>query len=170
MAQDHPAAIDFVPGHETLTDFRQALGRFATGVTVVTCTSDMGPLGITANSFSSLSLDPPLVLWSPARSSRRFGAFCAARHFSVHVIGAEQEAIARHFSKQGHDFTGLNWVAGETGVPHLAGCIARFDCDKEAEYEGGDHAIIVGRVRRVVSRPGAPLVFHAGQFLDLDGD
>lgn len=170
MAQDHPAAIDFVPGHETLTDFRQALGRYATGVTVVTCNSDMGPLGITANSFSSLSMDPPLVLWSPARSSRRFGAFSAARHFAIHVIGSEQEGLARHFSKQGHDFTGLGWQASDNGVPLLDGCIARFECDKEAEHEGGDHTIIVGRVTRVTATPGTPLVFHGGQFLDLGAD
>ncbi len=152
------------PSPETTRDLRDALGRFATGVTVVTTQSDVGPLGITANSFASVSLDPPLVLWSPARRSKRFDAFSNAAHFAIHILGAEQEELCRHFATQGTDFTGISWSPGAHDTPLIDGCLARFECSPEALHDGGDHAIIVGRVEQATWRDGAPLIFLAGGF------
>lgn len=157
----------FVPGPTTERQFRDALGAFATGVTVVTTQSALGPLGITANSFAALSLDPPLVLWSPARSSRRFGAFSEATHFAVHVLGADQRALAGHFARQGGDFDLPGVTMNAQGVPILPGCLAVFECQREAIHEGGDHALVVGRVLAVQHRPGAALVFQGGCYGQL---
>lgn len=154
----------FAPDADTQTEFRNALGRFATGVTVVTCMTDTGPLGITANSFSSLSLDPPLVLWSPGKFSRRYGAFTEAQHYAIHVAGAEQLELCRGIAKDQDFLRTHDWTANEQGVPLLDGWLARFECDKVAQHDGGDHAIVVGRVTRVQTRPGAPLVFYEGRY------
>lgn len=154
----------FIPGPDTSRLFRDALGRFATGVTVVTCRSDLGPLGITANSFASLSLDPPLVLWSPARASRRFQAFVAARHFAIHVLSKGQHELCEHFAGQGHDFTGLDWTTNTHGVPLFPDSLARFECTREAVHDGGDHAIVVGRVDRAEVTEGEPLLFAGGRY------
>ncbi|HPD91750.1 MAG: flavin reductase family protein [Rhodobacter sp.] len=155
---------DFVPDAANSRAFRDALGAFATGVTVVTAPGAQGPLGITANSFASVSLDPPLVLWSPARASRRFDDLVAAPHFAVHVLAAAQRDLAAHFSRhaQGFDLPGVAFSA--QGVPVLPGCLAVFECAREAVHQGGDHAIVVGRVLAVRHRKGAPLVFHGGHF------
>lgn len=153
-----------VPGPENQRDFRDALGRFVTGVTVVTTEAGIGPLGITANSFASVSLDPPLVLWAPARASRRFDAFAGAAHFAIHVLGEEQEPLCRRFSREGTDFEGLDWRRGTAGTPLIEGCLARFECETVARHEGGDHLIVVARVGRAVWREGAPLVFSAGSY------
>lgn len=152
------------PGPETTRAFRDALGRYATGVTVVTTQSAIGPLGITANSFASVSLDPPLVLWSPARASRRFRAFAEAEDFAIHVLGAEQESLCRRFSRDGTAFGGLDWQEGVGRTPLIAGCLARFECRTEARHDGGDHLIVVARVTRASWRDGAPLVFSAGAY------
>ena len=170
----------FVPGPGQERALRDALGRFATGVTVVTApaahAADAGaqtapharPMGITANSFASLSLDPPLVLWSPARASRRFTAFATADHFAIHVLAADQIGLARHFAGPGAGFD-LPGIApgiapGLGGAPLLPGVLACFECAREAVHEGGDHAIVVGRVLRASLRDGAPLVFASGRF------
>jgi len=155
---------EFEPGPENALAFRQCLGRFATGVTVVTTAGPDGPLGITANSFASVSLDPPLVLWSPARRSARFDAFCAARDYAIHVLAADQEPLARRFARAGHGCDGADWQEGPGGVPVLEGALARFLCRQEAVHEGGDHAIIVGRVLQAAQRDGAPLTFFGGQY------
>lgn len=144
--------------------FRDALGQFATGVTVVTATTPAGPLGITANSFASLSLDPPLVLWSPARASRRFAPMVAAQHYAIHVLGQDQMDLCRHFARNGLDFALPGVEINAEGVPLLPGCLARFECRQSTVHEGGDHAIIVGTVVRAVFQEGAPLVFSAGQY------
>lgn len=154
----------FAPDAETQKDFRNALGRFGTGVTVITCMTDEGPLGITANSFASLSLDPPLVLWSPGKFSRRYGAFTAARHFAIHVAGADQLPLCEGFAKDADFFHSVDWEENAQGVPVLDGWLARFECDKVAQHDGGDHAIVVGHVTRVQTRPGAPLVFFEGRY------
>lgn len=143
---------------------RSAFGRFATGVTIVTAPGPDGPVGITANSFASLSLDPPLVLWSPARGSRRFPLFAAAGHYAIHVLGVEQAGLGRHFAQQGLDFDLPGVVFDTNGVPHLPGCLARFDCAAEAQHDGGDHVILVGRVLHAEFRDGAPLVFSGGHY------
>ena len=157
MADGSRTDAGFVPGPETQRAFRDALGSFATGVCVITAPGPEGTVGITANSFASLSLDPPLVLWSPARASRRFDLFATAERFRVHVLSADQTALARHFT--------ANPAPPETG---LGPVLARFDCARHAVHEGGDHAIVVGRVLRVWHDPGAPLIFHAGRFARLD--
>ena len=154
----------FQPSKETEREFRDALGRFATGVCVITTATPRGPLGITANSFASVSLDPPLVLWSPARSSRRFGAFASATHYAIHVLGEDQGDLCRRFSRSGHDFAGLDWSATEDGTPLIEGCLARFECRLAAQHEGGDHLIVVGRVVGAQYRAGAPLLFSAGRY------
>lgn len=149
-------------------ELRDALGRFATGVTVVTTMTARGPLGITANSFSSVSLVPPLVLWAPARRSSRFPAFEAASHFAVHVLSAEQRALAEAFSRPGLGWPdGLAHARGIGDVPLLPGCTARFECRHDAAHEGGDHLIVVGEVLRLTQADLPPLVFHRGRFVAL---
>ena len=149
---------------ETITprDFRDALGRFATGITIVTIATCDGPMGFTANSFASVSLDPPLVLWSPARSSSRFPFYAAARHYAIHVLGAEQEDLSKRFARGGTGFDGLAHEQGVNGVPVIPGALARFDCVQVATHDGGDHLIIVGRVLRAEARDGQPLIFSQG--------
>ncbi len=155
------------PDSDSPRDFRAALGRYATGVTVVTTVSDRGPVGITANSFSSLSLDPPLVLWCPARKSTRFPAFAAASHYAIHILAADQIELCRRFARAGGDFAGLEIGTTPEGLPLLPGCLARFDCAAHAAHEGGDHAILVGRVLRAAMRNGEPLLFWDGRYGDF---
>jgi flavin reductase (DIM6/NTAB) family NADH-FMN oxidoreductase RutF len=148
-------------------ELRDALGRFATGVTVVTTMSPQGPLGITANSFASVSLEPPLVLWSPARKSPRFPAFEAASHFAIHVLSAGQQALAERFARAGDDFAGLDFRLGLGGAPLLDGCAARFECRHAAGYDGGDHLIVVGEVLRLEQRDVPPLLYYRGGYCGL---
>ncbi|MCU0974775.1 MAG: flavin reductase family protein [Steroidobacteraceae bacterium] len=145
---------------------RSAFGHYATGVTVITTRGAAGePVGITANSFSSLSLDPPLVLWSIAHTSSNYEAFRAAGCFAVHVLHAGQGELARVFSTRNIDrFAGVPTSAGASGAPLLPDFHARFDCETHAQYEGGDHLIIVGRVLAVEERAGVPLLFYRGRF------
>lgn len=149
------------------TGLRKALGRYATGVTVVTTQGSSGPLGMTANSFTSVSLDPPLILWCPARASARFTAFEMAGHYAVHVLASDQLALCRRFSLSGNDFSGLDLGLTPEGQPALPGCAARFDCRAEARHDGGDHAILVGRVLRAETREGDPLLFWNGRYGDF---
>ncbi|WP_172295572.1 flavin reductase family protein [Pseudoruegeria sp. HB172150] len=155
------------PGSDTQRELRDALGRFATGITVITTHSEIGPLGITANSFASVSLDPPLILWSPAKHSRRFAAFAEAMHFAVHVMGAEQSEIADRFSQNGTAFQGCDWQPNDHKVPLIEDCLARFECDTLATHDGGDHRIVVARVSRAQWRDGEPLVFSQGRVGDF---
>lgn len=154
----------FIPGPDTTHTFRGALGRFATGVTVVTCQSKLGPLGITANSFASVSLDPPLVLWSPAKSSSRHEAFVTAPHFCVHVLGEEQRDLCMKFVRDGLDFKDLSVTECPNGSPLIAGCLAHFECRFHAAHDAGDHTIIIGHVEAAAARDGKPLVFASGDF------
>ena len=151
------------------TELRAALGRFATGVTVVTTMTADGPLGITANSFASVSLAPPLVLWSPARHSRRFPAFEAASHFAVHVLSAGQQPLAEAFARPGDGWPGLAYAAGLGDVPLLDGCAARFECRHDSAHDGGDHLIVVGEVLRIAEADLPPLLFHRGRYGSLAG-
>ncbi|SNR76180.1 flavin reductase family protein [Puniceibacterium sediminis] len=157
-------SLSFDPATEDARTFREALGQFGTGVTIVTCATNDGPLGITANSFASLSLDPPLVLWSPAKSSSRYPFYAAAEHFAIHVIGDDQLDHCKGFARSGDAFHEFDWTTGAHGVPLLSGCLSRFECEKTAEHEGGDHTIIVARVTRVTTRPGTPLLFFGGTY------
>lgn len=144
--------------------YRDALGRFATGVAVVTTMTESGPVGITVNSFASVSLDPPLVLWSVDRDAERFEAFAAARASAIHVLQQGQRDLALHFARRDADFNGLPWEAGVTGAPLLTACLTRLECHRHAVHEGGDHLILVSEVTRVATMPGAPLIFAAGAF------
>ena len=149
--------------------FRNALGAYATGVTVVTVPSADGPIGITANSFASVSLDPPLVLWSPAKSSKRFNYFTGAPHFAIHVLDAHQQQCCNEFTKDKSAFGGLECSENAHGVPLIEGCLARFECDLHAEHDAGDHSIILGHVTGATVRDGLPLLFQAGRFVSLKG-
>ncbi|MDX5351336.1 MAG: flavin reductase family protein [Paracoccaceae bacterium] len=142
---------------------RDAFGRFATGVTLVTTMGPEGPVGFTANSFASVSLSPPLVLWSPARTSRRFAVFAEAAHYAIHVLEAGQAELIRRFGREGEGFRGLEHGVTEEGLPTLP-ALARFDCAAHAQHDGGDHAILVGRVLRMAMREGEPLVFSQGRY------
>lgn len=145
--------------------FRDALGSYPTGVTIVTCHSDEGPMGITANSFASLSLDPPLILWSPAKASRRYLPFVEARHFCVHVLDIAQRDLCRRFSVSAFDFDGLDYNKTTEGVPRLSDALAIFECAAHAQHDGGDHTIVVGQVLSFeTAKHGAPLVFAQGQY------
>jgi flavin reductase (DIM6/NTAB) family NADH-FMN oxidoreductase RutF len=154
----------FVPSAENARAFRIALGSFATGVTLVTTQGPDGPMGFVANSFSSLSMDPPLVLWSPARSSRRFPLFASARYFSIHVLTATQQDLIQNFATGGTGFADLPHQTTVQGVPILPDALARFDCEQHATHEGGDHLIVVGRVLLATNRTAEPLVFAQGKY------
>ena len=158
-----------IPTADNARLFRDALGRFATGVTLVTIAGPDGPMGFVANSFASLSLDPPLVLWSPAKSSQRYPYFAAARHYAIHVLGQHQAALPARFSRGGPGFAGLDWQPNAEAVPTLPGALARFDCAQQATHEGGDHLIIVGQVLRLALEEGEPLVFAKGRFGGFTG-
>lgn len=145
--------------------FRDTLGSYATGVTVITTDSDDGPVGITANSFASVSLDPPLVLWMPAKTSNRFKYFESAKYFAVHVLLSHQENLAMGFTKTHDNFDGSGWKADPNGTPLLPSVLARFDCEFHNKHDAGDHIIILGRVVRAVKGSGDPLVFQGGAFL-----
>ncbi len=148
--------------------FRDALGCFATGVTVITTMSEAGPLGITANSFASVSLDPPLVLWSPARKSARFPAFEAATHFTVHILAHDQKEMSNAFAGQGLEpFKDFDFTEGLGRAPLLDGCAARFQCTHSAGHDGGDHLIVVGQVEICETWDRAPLVYYKGGYAGL---
>lgn len=154
----------FIPGPDTARVLRDALGRFATGVTVVTTEGPDGPVGVTANSFAAVSLNPPLILWAPAKSSRRCRAFAEARTFAVHVLAADQIELCRHFTQPDDHFTGLSTAVSPEGTPLIEGTLARFECSTDTTHDAGDHVIVIGRVLRARFRPGAPLVFSQGGY------
>lgn len=149
--------------------FRAALGSFATGVTVITTRAEDGsPIGLTANSFNSVSLEPPMVLWSLAKKAWSLPAFQAARHWAVHILHAEQEDLSNRFAKAGLDkFADVAMSISPEGVPLLHGCAARFECRAQHQYEGGDHIIFVGDVLRFERDDASPLLFHAGRYARL---
>lgn len=147
-------------------EFRNALGRFATGVTVITTLgADGKPEGLTANSFSALSLDPPLVLWSLDKGSFLLPIFERCECFTINVLAAGQRSLSDRFARAGTDkFAGVPWKAGLGGTPVIDGCLAHFECHAEARHEGGDHVIYVGRVARFSYGGGEPLLFAAGRY------
>ncbi len=147
--------------------FRDALGKFATGITVVTAVGPDGPVGITVNSFSSVSLDPPLVLWSIDKGSRRRPAFEASPVCAIHVLGDDQAETCKAFTKDVAPFDSLPTTHRADGLPLLEGCLARFECTPYATYDGGDHLIMVVEVAQVTMRDAEPLVFFDGAFRTL---
>lgn len=153
---------------EMIRDFRAALGNFATGVTIVTTVDgDNEPVGVTASSFNSVSLDPPLVLWSLAKSAKSREAFCSSGHFAIHILTAGQEELSNRFAQSGTDkFAGSQWSTGTLGSPVLAEHAAVFECSTRHQYEGGDHIILVGEVHSFDAREEAPLLFHGGRYAE----
>lgn len=150
--------------------FRDALGRFATGVTVVTARHPtIGLLGVTANSFNSVSLDPPLILFSIANTARRLPALLESPGFVVNVLGAGQRDLAERFARGGPEaWSGLDTEVGRFGAPVLPGTIAAFDCLHYASHEGGDHRILIGRVIAMEhDGTGEPLLYFASRFRTL---
>jgi 3-hydroxy-9,10-secoandrosta-1,3,5(10)-triene-9,17-dione monooxygenase reductase component len=147
--------------------YRQALGSFTTGVTIITAVDGAGAdVGMTANSFNSVSLTPPMVLWSLGRSSTNIAAFLQAKHFAVHVLAVEQHDLAHRFSQRGIDrFAGLTLGRGPDGIPLLDGAAARFECRTAYQHEGGDHVIFVGEVLGFDCWEREPLVFKRGSFV-----
>lgn len=147
-------------------EFRKALGAFTTGVTIITTrAADGGLVGLTANSFNSVSLNPPLVLWSLAETAQSLPVFRAAQNWAVHILATHQEELSGRFAKRGLDkFGGLDIDIGLGGVPLLKGCTARFECRNAFQYEGGDHVIFVGEVLNFQRCETAPLVFHSGKY------
>jgi flavin reductase (DIM6/NTAB) family NADH-FMN oxidoreductase RutF len=148
-------------------EFRTALGMFATGVTIVTARTTEGlVIGLTANSFNSVSLDPPLVLWSLAQAAASLPAFRAGSHYAINVLSAEQKLLAERFALRGSDrWNGVNFTEGMGGAPLLTGAAATFECFNRSRYEEGDHVIFVGEVERCSWRGGAsPLLFHGGRY------
>ena len=164
---DMPNASIVSQGDPTLDarSFRQCLGMFATGVTVITTRSGDQTVGVTVNSFSSLSLDPPLILWSISRSARSFPVFRDATHFAVNVLAASQIDVSQLFATPDADrFARSQWRPGADGVPLLEGVVAHLECSTEAQYDGGDHMIVVGRVQRFSQFAGAGLLFAQGRY------
>lgn len=145
---------------------RQALGQFATGVTVVTTIDASGKkVGMTASSFNAVSLDPALVLWSIDKNAFSYETFMQARHYAIHVLSADQEELSNHFAQKQQDkFAAVSHQSGLHDIPLLDDYCALFQCEIEHRYEGGDHTILVGRVLAIDVRPGEPLVFHRGQY------
>lgn len=160
--------VAFVPGPDTSRQFRDALGQFATGVTLVTIETASGPMGFAANSFSAVSLDPPLVLWSLALSARRAPHYLEATDYAIHVLPVSDQGLLARFARDGAGFAGLDFARNAQGVPVLDTAMARFDCRRHAVHDGGDHAIIVGRVLGATNRGGQALVFNQGRYGTFD--
>ena len=154
-------------------DLRRAFGRFGTGVTVITtCAADGMRVGVTANSFNTVSLNPPIVLWSLAATSPSLATFRATGHFAVNVLTLEQIELSRKFSRSGADkFAGVEFADGLHGAPILAGCAATIECTVVNEHIVGDHVLFLGQVVRYAHENAAPLLFFNGKYIqgvDLD--
>lgn len=147
-------------------EFRKVLGQFATGVTIITAVSDGEPAGVAANSFTSVSMDPPLVLFCVSRTSSTWPRIEAARKFAVNILGEHQEEVSRLFATKGADrFGAVDWHLGVGGSPVLHDTLAYLDCEFWAEYDGGDHIIVVGRVLDLgVTHDAGPLLFFRGKY------
>ncbi len=163
MKKSPPHVID--PSH-----FKGALSQFATGVTVITTRMPNGNFwGITASSFNSVSLDPPLILWSLSDVSSTLPLFTVNSHYVVNVLAANQKSVADQFSASGKDrFQGIEYSLSPNGYPVIAGAIAWFECSNRRRYPEGDHIIFVGAVEKCEFTPGAPLLYHGGQLLGSD--
>lgn len=151
-------------------DLRNALGRFATGIAIVTAIDPDGhPIGLTVNSFSAVSLDPALVLWCLDNASHNLAAFRRASHHAINILAVDQQDISNRFATWPTDrFAGLPWQPGAGGAPVFPRCCATFEVANEAAHDGGDHLIFIGRVEKFTQTPElAPLLFHAGRYRKL---
>lgn len=152
-------------------DFRETLGRFPTGVTIVTALSPDGtPIGVTISSFNSVSLDPPLILWSLSTNSPKLEAFRRASHYAINVLASNQHELSNRFASRAEDrFADVAVLEGLGGAPLIEGCCAWFECTQEAQYPGGDHLVFIGHVERFAQGDeGSPLVFFDGGYRRLD--
>lgn len=147
-------------------EIRNLLGQFATGVTIITTRGQDGrKIGMTANSFSSLSLDPPLVLWSLSKTAPSLPDFVHAEHFAIHMLAQEHHQLSGHFARGAEDkFAGIAYQECDAGVPLLDDALATLLCRNVNQYEGGDHLIFIGQIEHYQQRMGEPLVFHAGKY------
>ena len=167
MSSARPAGRSARPPDFSAREFRASLGMFATGVTIVTArTADGELVGLTANSFNSVSLAPPLVLWSLAQSAGSVVAFSNGLHYAINVLAADQQPLAERFAARGLDrWAGVDFSEGVNGAPLLRGAAATFECFNRSQYVEGDHIIFVGEVERCAHRADAsPLLFHGGRF------
>jgi flavin reductase (DIM6/NTAB) family NADH-FMN oxidoreductase RutF len=155
------------PSKVDTRQFRDALAQFATGVTVITTRLEDGSFfGLTASSFNSVSLDPPLVLWSLAQEARSLPVFEGNSHYVINVLSADQAELAERFATRMKDrFDGVEFDLSHTGLPILRGAAAWFECHNRNRYPEGDHVIFVGEVERCAALPQAALVFHGGRFM-----
>lgn len=160
-----PVTSPASPSAFTERQLRDALGQFATGVTIVTTANAQGaPAGMTVSSFNSVSLTPPLVLWSLGQATSLYPVFLRSQHYAVHVLALEQEALARRFAaRDGDRFAQVDWQPNAEGVPIIQGAVAVFECALRHRYAGGDHIIMVGEVLRCQRLGGEPLLYHGGQ-------
>ena len=157
---------------DDMKKFRQCLGKFATGVTVVTCADASGrPYGITANSFSSVSLEPRLILWNIAKVSNSLQAFLDAEHFAINILAGDQRDLSSHFAKSDHTlFDSIEIGRSDDNVPLIPGSLACFECRTHQIHDCGDHYIIVGEVSRFASSEREPLMFFNGKYAAIDVD
>jgi flavin reductase (DIM6/NTAB) family NADH-FMN oxidoreductase RutF len=160
---DGAQSMIFDPANDS-DSFRHTLGQFATGVTVITTTTSEGPIAIVANSFASVSLDPPLVLWSPAKSSRRFEFFSKAERFAIHVMADDQRDICAAILKSKTAIRDVPSTRSHCGLPLIIGALATFECNLAACHDAGDHVIVVGQVTKAHQGQGSPLVFQGGRY------
>ena len=148
---------------------RQTLGCFPTGVVVAATVGDNGaPVGLTINSFNSVSLDPPLILWSLALTAPSISAFRTHSSFTINILSAEQKTLGLHFAKPSEEkFRNVDWREGYDGAPVICNALATLECRTYRRYEGGDHEIVLGEVMRLGSSDKKPLVYHRGEFTEL---
>jgi flavin reductase (DIM6/NTAB) family NADH-FMN oxidoreductase RutF len=171
LAQQISEAPDASEGLENRA-LRDTLGQFATGVTVITTLDQRDqPVGMTVNSFNSVSLEPALVLWSIDKTALGYSAFTGCKYFSVHVLKADQQHISNLFAGRGADkFGQVHWRAGSHNLPQLSDCAALFHCRLSQRIDGGDHTIMLGEVLEFSANGGEPLLFHRGRYRALAGD
>ena len=151
------------------TDFRQALGSFVSGITIITCTETIDgeskPLGVTVSSFCSLSLEPPMVLWCLAKNARSAPAFLESEMFCAHVLAHDQWHVAEKFATRGADkFGQISWSSSAQQLPIIHDCAALFECQRMAVYDGGDHWIVTGLVTSFSASETEPLAYHRGRY------
>jgi len=163
---EHPADATESIFRSDASEFRTVLGRFATGITIITAIDNDEPVGVAANSFTSVSLDPPLVLFCVARNSSTWPRIEQARKFAVNILGEHQEEVSALFATKGADrFAAVNWHRGVGNSPVLHDTIGYLDCEFWAEYDGGDHLIVVGKVVDLgVNRDIGPLLYYDGGY------
>jgi len=164
----HPLVVNAVEQGDPLDDhraYKRCLGQFSTGVAIMTTMAEGKPVGVTANSFTSLSIEPPLILWSIGCASRSCAAFQQSRVFVVNILSVDQVALSQRFASTLEDkFDGVGWSAGSLGSPILAGILATLECETETIHQGGDHIILVGRVKKYARFAGNALLFSQGRY------